>query len=82
MITKKIITHLLSLALITAALLILNYPILLNADFFAQFDEIAQAAFTVNLMKFHSFRESAEITCCREWKGPGLFGPGIQVSLY
>ncbi len=51
MVTKKIITHLLSLALITAALLILNYPILLNADFFVQFDEAAQAAFTVNLMK-------------------------------
>ena len=51
MVTKKIITHLLSLALITAALLILNYPILLNADFFVQFDEVAQAAFTVNLMK-------------------------------
>ena len=50
MVTKKIITHLLSLILITAALLILNYPILLNADFFTQFDEIAQAAFTLNLM--------------------------------
>jgi hypothetical protein len=51
MVTKKIITHLLYLALITAALLILNYPILLNADFFLQFDEAAQAAFTLNLMK-------------------------------
>jgi hypothetical protein len=51
MVAKKIINHLLSLALITAALIILNYPILLNADFFLQFDEAAQAAFTVNLMK-------------------------------
>jgi hypothetical protein len=51
MVTKKIIIHLLYLTLITAALLILNYPILLNADFFLQFDEVAQAAFTLNLMK-------------------------------
>ena len=33
MVGQKIITHLLALILITAALLILNYPILLNADF-------------------------------------------------
>jgi len=51
MVSQKIIKHLLSFALITAALIILNYPILLNADFFVQFDEVAQAAFTVNLMK-------------------------------
>ena len=51
MVGQKIITHLLALILITAALLILNYPILLNADFFMQFDELAQAGFTLNLMK-------------------------------
>ena len=51
MVGQKIITHLLALVLITAALLILNYPILLNADFFMQFDEVAQAGFTLNLMK-------------------------------
>ena len=51
MVSRKIITHLLSLVLITSALLILNYPILLNADLFAQFDEVAQAGFTINLMR-------------------------------
>ena len=51
MVGQKIITHLVALVLITAALLILNYPILLNADFFMQFDEVAQAGFTLNLMK-------------------------------
>ena len=55
MVGQKIITHLLALVLITAALLILNYPILLNADFFMQFDEVAQAGFTLNLMKGSPF---------------------------
>jgi hypothetical protein len=51
MFTKKIMTHIFSFILIIAALIILNYPILLNADFFLQFDETAQAAYTLNLMK-------------------------------
>ena len=51
MVSQKIITHLFSFVLITAALLIFNYPILLNADFFVQFDELAQAGFTLNLME-------------------------------
>ena len=51
MVSRKIITHLLSLVLITIVLLIFHYPILLNADFFLQFDEAGQAGFAINLFR-------------------------------
>ena len=51
MVSQKIIAHFLSLTLIIAALLTLHSPILLNADFFMQFDETGQAGFTIDLFR-------------------------------
>jgi len=51
MLARKIINQLLSFFLIIVTLLILNYPILLNADFFLHYDELAQGVSVVNLYR-------------------------------
>ena len=48
---QKIMNQLLLFILIIVALLILNYPILLNADFFIHYDELAQGVSALNLFR-------------------------------